>query len=99
MITIKHNNDCIRITGHSNADVCAAISSITYTGVNFLIEYKENCIDFTDNVDPDTNDGEMVIRVLTHDETIDKILNTMINMYSDVVEQVPPSCVELKDML
>lgn len=93
MINIKYNNDSITISGHSTSDVCAAISSITYTGVNFLSEYRDNCIDFTD-------DGiNMVVKILEHDDTIDKIFSTMIKMYQDVVDQVPEDCINLENMI
>lgn len=98
MITIKYDDNSIKISGHSNADVCAAVSSITYTGVNFLTEYKLDSIEFTDTVD-ENYEGEMNIKLLIQDDITKKIFDTMIKMYQDVVDQVPSSCIEIKKML
>ena len=93
MINIKYSKDYIKITGHSSNEVCAAISSITYTGVNFMSKYNDSYIDFTD-------DGvNMEIKILKHDNIIDDIFNTMIQMYQDVIEQVPEDCVSLENVL
>ena len=93
MINIKYGDDYIKITGHSSNEVCAAISSITYTGVNFMSKYNDDYIDFAD-------DGvNMEIKILEHDNIIDSIFTTMIQMYQDVVDQVPEDCVSLEKVL
>lgn len=92
MIKISKTNDKILISGHSEHDICAAISSIVYTGVNFLDKYDTECIDFEDN----TKEDYVLVNINRHDETIDMIIDTMIDMFRDVIEQVPSGSISLE---
>lgn len=92
MIEISKNKDRILVSGHSEHDICAAISSIMYTGVNFLDRYDNECIDFEDN----TKEDYVMIRINKHDDTIDMIIDTMMDMFKDVIDQVPTGSISLK---
>ncbi len=67
MISIKHNEDCIIISGHSIPEVCASVSSIMYTCVNILEKSDESCVGFSDN-------GDVVTISFKKDDWLTKIV-------------------------
>lgn len=84
MIKININKDEITIKGHSGYSeqgsdiVCASVSSITITTVNALLSIDEDCIEYKEN------DGYLNIKIKKHNETIDKLIDNMINLLSEL---------------
>lgn len=80
MIKININKDEITIKGHSGYAeegfdiVCASVSSISITTVNALLSIDEDCIEYEEN------DGYLNIKIKKHNETIDKLIDNMINL-------------------
>lgn len=81
-ISIKDNE--ITINGHSGYSsegsdiVCASISSICITTVNALLSIDEDCISYKES------DGYLNIKINKHNETIDKLINNMINLLKEL---------------
>ena len=84
MIKININKDEITIKGHSGYGVegtdivCASVSSISITTVNALLSIDEDCIEYIEN------DGYLNIKIKKHNETIDKLINNMINLLKEL---------------
>ena len=84
MIKININKDEITIKGHSGYSeqgsdiVCASVSSICITTVNALLSIDEDCIEYVEN------DGYLNIKIKKHNETIDKLINNMINLLKEL---------------
>lgn len=85
MITIRKDGDHINITGHSQPDVCSAVSSVMYTSVNLLAKYNKDSIKFQDNSMFDF----VAIDIQCHDEIIDLIIDNMFAMFKDIEETSP----------
>ena len=82
-INLKKNDDVvdyIKISGHAGYAekgydiVCASVSCIAITTVNALISINEDCLVYSES------DGLLEIKILKHDEVIDKIINNMISL-------------------
>jgi len=84
MIKISINKDEITIKGHSGyalegSDiVCASISSIAITTVNSLLRIDEDCIEYQEK------DGYLNIKIKKHNETIDKLIDNMIDLFKEL---------------
>ena len=84
MIKININKDEITIKGHSGYSVegsdivCASVSSISITTVNALLSIDEDCIEYEEN------DGYLNIKMKKHNETIDKLIDNMINLLKEL---------------
>ena len=84
MIKININKDEITIKGHSGYAeegfdiVCASVSSISITTVNALLSIHEDCIEYEEK------DGYLNIKIKKHNETIDKLIANMINLFSEL---------------
>ena len=84
MIKININKDEITIKGHSGYSehgsdiVCASVSSICITTVNALLSIDEDCIDYIEK------DGYLNIKINKHNETIDKLIDNMINLLKEL---------------
>ena len=87
MTSIIIKNDEITITGHTGYEdkgydiVCASISSICITTVNAILSIDEDCIEYTDR------DGYLNIKIKKHTEVVDKLINNMINLLTDLKNQ------------
>ena len=87
MIKISIKNDEITIKGHSGYSqhgsdiVCASVSSISITTVNALLSIDEDCIEYIEK------DGYLNIKIKKHNETIDKLINNMINLLKELEKQ------------
>ena len=87
MIKININKDEITIKGHSGYGVegtdivCASVSSICITTVNALLSIDEDCIEYKEN------DGYLNIKIKKHNETIDKLINNMINLLKELEKE------------
>ena len=84
MIKINIKNDEITIKGHSLYDdygkdiVCASVSSICITTVNALLSIDEDCITYEES------EGYLKIKINKHTEEVDKLINNMINLLSEL---------------
>ena len=84
MIKVNISKDEITIKGHSGYSkegsdiVCASVSSICITTVNALLSIDEDCIEYIDK------DGYLNIKIKKHNETIDKLINNMINLLKEL---------------
>lgn len=76
----------IILKGHSNYDdygkdiVCASISSIVITTINACLKIEKNSIKHSE-------ENETVITVLKHTETIDTLINNMIDLLTELSKQ------------
>ena len=83
MIKVVIKNDSITISGHANYDdygkdiVCAAVSSAVITTVNGILSIDENAIEVTEN-------GKVEIKILKDDEIVNKLINNMINLLTEL---------------
>ena len=74
----------IEIKGHSNyashgSDiVCASVSSISITTVNAIIRIDSDSINYKDE------DGYLLINIFKHSDTIDKLIDNMINLLEEL---------------
>ena len=84
MIKININKDEITISGHSGYSVegsdivCSSVSSICITTVNALLSIDEDCIEYVEK------DGYLKITIKKHNEVIDKLINNMINLLTEL---------------
>ena len=84
MIKINISKDEITIKGHSGYSeqgsdiVCASVSSIAITTVNSLLRIDEDCIEYKEN------DGYLNIKIKKHNETIDKLVDNMIDLFKEL---------------
>ena len=87
MIRIDIKKDEITIKGHSNYKmsgsdiVCASVSSICITTVNALLSIDEDCISYTER------DGYLNIKINKHNDTVDKLINNMVNLLKELEKQ------------
>ena len=88
MIKVKvvKDNDLIKeikIKGHAGYDeygkdmVCASVSSIVTTTVNGLLHLDKKCLSFVDN-------KNLEITILKHDQTIDILLENMMELLKEL---------------
>ena len=84
MIKISIKEDEITIKGHSGYSkegfdiVCASVSSIVITTVNALLSIDEDCLEYTES------DGYLNIKLINHNEIIDKLITNMINLLKEL---------------
>lgn len=91
MIKIKINEtDCIskiEIKGHANYNesgndiVCAAVSSMCITTINAIIRVDKQSIDYKQS------DGYLLITISKHSDTIDKLIDNLIDLLTELKEQ------------
>ena len=87
MIKVNIKEDEITIKGHSGYSeegsdiVCASVSSISITTVNALLSIDEDCITYEEA------DGYLNIKIKKHSEVIDKLINNMINLLTELEKQ------------
>lgn len=87
MIKVNIKEDEITIKGHSGYSeegsdiVCASVSSISITTVNALLSIDEDCIIYEEA------DGYLNIKIKKHSEVIDKLINNMINLLTELEKQ------------
>lgn len=92
MINISYKKDNIikevKISGHANFEifgkdiVCAAVSSIVTTTINNILTLDSDAIKYVDE------DGYILITNMDSD-IANKLLNTMLNMLSDLAKDYP----------
>lgn len=90
MIRVLAKKDRITIYGHSQSDVCASVSSAMYTTINILFRYDASSILYEDCKD------SVCITILKHDNIIDMVIDNMLQMFEDVCDQAPKSCIEVR---
>ncbi len=84
---VKNNKiEKIILKGHSNFDdygkdiVCASISAIVITTVNACLKIDKNSIKHSE-------DEDVIITVLKHNEVIDTLINNMIDLLTELSKQ------------
>ena len=84
MIKVRRYGSTIEISGHANYApygediVCASVSSIITTSINCIMNIDSKSISYND-------DGEVImISKLNSNNTVDIILNTMVDMLKDL---------------
>lgn len=79
----------VSIKGHAFYDtygkdiVCAAVSSIVTTTINDILALTEDKIKY------DTQDGNVLITVVSDNEVVEKLLNVMLNMLKELTSDYP----------
>ena len=79
----------VSIKGHAFYDtygkdiVCAAVSSIVTTTINNILALTEDKIKY------DTQDGNVLITVVSDNEVVEKLLNVMLNMLKELASDYP----------
>lgn len=79
----------VSIKGHAFYDtygkdiVCAAVSSIVTTTINDILALTEDKIKY------DTQDGNVLITVVSDNEVVKKLLNVMLNMLKELASDYP----------
>lgn len=79
----------VSIKGHAFYDtygkdiVCAAVSSIVTTTINDILALTEDKIKY------DTQDGNVLITVVSDNEVVEKLLNVMLNMLKELASDYP----------
>lgn len=91
MITISKHDDEINISGHTDPTICSAISSITYTCINILLELGEDI-----SVDDNKEKDYLNIKLHNIDNNGNIIIGVMFQMFNDVLEQAPKNSLILK---
>lgn len=91
MIKVKvKETDCINeieIKGHANYSkygsdiVCASVSSMCITTVNAIIKIDENAIDYKES------DGYLLIKINKHSDIVDKLINNLIDLLTELEKQ------------
>ena len=82
----KETINKIVISGHAKyADygkdiVCSACSSIAITTVNAILKINKKAITVT-------NDGDLVIDIIEHDDVTDKLIDNMIDLLEELESQ------------
>ncbi len=86
-VNVKKKDDVvnyIKISGHAEYAeegfdiVCASVSSIAITTVNALISINEDCLVYSEK------DGLLEIGIMLHDEVIDKLIDNMITLLTNL---------------
>lgn len=79
----------VSIKGHAFYDtygkdiVCAAVSGIVTTTINDILALTEDKIKY------DTQDGNVLITVVSDNEVVEKLLNVMLNMLKELASDYP----------
>lgn len=79
----------VSIKGHAFYDtygkdiVCAAVSSIVTTTINDILALTEDKIKY------DTQDGNVLITVVSDNEVVESLLNVMLNMLKELASDYP----------
>lgn len=85
-VVIKETDkiNSVEISGHSGYSsagsdiVCASVSSICITTVNGIINIDSNAISYKES------DGYLYISIKKHSDTIDKLIDNMINLLEEL---------------
>lgn len=83
MIKVIIKKDIITISGHAGYDiygkdiVCAAVSSTVITTVNGILSIDKNAIKVTEG-------DKVTIEVINHTEVVDKLLDNMISLLTEL---------------
>lgn len=91
MVNITKKGNRVMINGHTQPDICAAISTIMYTCYNILVEYDRKGIELKDSLDngKDYDNVEMILR--RNDTNTEKVWYVMCQEFKILSEQYPDS--------
>lgn len=88
-VKVKYIDDFIesfKISGHADYDdygkdiVCASVSSIAISSINLAVRIDESSVNVINN------DGLLDVKVLKHDEIINKVFINMVEMLKELEE-------------
>ena len=88
-VNIYGKNDKIELLGHALFDdygkdiVCAGVSSVVTTTINAILTFNKDYIYYSNENDIFT------IKVNSHNEIVDNLINNMIDMLEDIEEDYP----------
>ena len=88
MIKVSIKKDEIIIKGHAGYEevgkdiVCASVSSIVITSVNSILRIDNTAITYEEN-------GGILIKILKHNEIVDKLIDNLIDLLKDLEKQYP----------
>lgn len=96
MINITRKGNRVKIEGHTEPTVCAAISTIMYTCYNILHEYDPKGVELKDSLEigADCDNVEIILR--RNDTNTQKIWQIMCLEFERVAED-NPQCVAYHD--
>lgn len=86
MIKVVYSSNSLIVTGHANYDdygkdiVCASVSSIAISSINLAIRIDKTSINVVNN------DGLLDVKILKHDEIINKVFINMVEMLKELEE-------------
>jgi uncharacterized protein YsxB (DUF464 family) len=84
MIKIEKRENELHIVGHTLPDICAAVSSVTTTIINCMIELcDENDYEY------EYSSGDCTIKVLKETDNSKKLFSILITELTDMTEDYP----------
>lgn len=91
MINITRKGNRVKIEGHAEATVCAAISTIMYTCYNILFEYDPRGVELKDSLElgKDYDNVEIILR--RNDTNTSKVWHVMCQECRIVADENPDS--------
>lgn len=91
MINITKKGNRVKVEGHTEPTICAAISSIMYTCYNILTEYDAKGVELNDSLEigKDYDNVEIILR--RNDKHTQSIWNVMCLEFKKVAEDNPQS--------
>ena len=89
MINITKKGNRVTIEGHTQADICAAVSSIMYTCYNILIEYDSKGVELNDSLENSTNCDKVEIIIRRKDKNTEPVWNVMCRELEIVANENP----------
>lgn len=91
MINITKNGNRVKIEGHTESTICAAVSTIMYTCYNILTEYDPRGVELKDSLEIGTDCDNVEIILRRNDINTQKIWNVMCLEFKKVAEDNPQS--------
>ena len=89
MINITKKGNRVKIEGHTQADICAAVSSIMYTCYNILHEYDNKGVELNDSLEHGTDCDNVEIIIRRKDANTEKVWNVMCQELEIVAKENP----------
>ena len=89
MINITRKGNRVKIEGHTEPTVCAAISTIMYTCYNILHEYDPKGVELKDSLEIGTGCDNVEIILRRNDTNTQKVWQVMCLEFKKVAEDNP----------
>lgn len=98
MINITKKGNRVKIEGHTEPSICAAISTIMYTCYNILTEYDAKGVELKDSLEIGKNCDNVEIILRRKDVNTEKVWNVMCLEFEKVAEDNPQCVTYEKDI-